>query len=130
MQVTSGVTQGSQIGPLLFIIFVNDLPLQITKSEVFGYADDFKLVATNSENMQYDIKQIEEWCLNNKMTLNENKCYILPIKSQDKPKLSLNNTTSLYQSEQKDLGITVAPNLNWKPNVKKRCSKALKAFTS
>ena len=84
VQVTSGVIQGSLIGPLLFIIFVNNLPLQITKSEAFGYADDFKLVATNSENMQYDIKQIEEWCLNNKMKLNENKCYILPIKSQDK----------------------------------------------
>ena len=39
------------------------------------------------------IKQIEEWCLNNKMTLNENKCYILPIKSQEQPKLSLNNKT-------------------------------------
>ena len=47
-------------------------PLQVTKCEAFDYADDFKLVATKSENMQYDIKQIEEWCLNNKMTLNEN----------------------------------------------------------
>ena len=33
--------------------------LKVTKCEDFGYADDFKLVATNSENMQYDIKQIE-----------------------------------------------------------------------
>ena len=87
-QVASGVPQGSLLGPLLFIIFGNDLPLQVTKCEAFGYADDFKLVATNNENIQYAIKQIEEWCLNNKMTLNENKCYILPIKSQDKPKLS------------------------------------------
>ena len=53
---------------------------------------------------------------------------IWPIKSQDQPKLSLNNKTLLYQSEQKDLGITMAPKLNWKPTVEKRCSKALKAF--
>ena len=78
--------------------------------------------------MQYDIKQIEEWCLSNEMTLNENEFYILSMKSQDKPKLSLNNKTLLYQSEQKDLGITMAPKLNWKPNVGKRCSKALKVF--
>ena len=79
VQVTRGVLQGSLLGQLLFIIFVNDLPLQVTKCEAFDYADDLKL-ATNSENMQYDIKQIEEWCLNNKMTVNETKCYILPIK--------------------------------------------------
>ena len=53
---------------------------------------------------------------------------MLCLANQDKPKLSLNNKTLLYQSEQKDLGITMAPKLNWKPNVEKRCSKALKAF--
>ena len=62
------------------------------------------------------------------MTLNDNKCYILPIKCQDKPKLSLSNKTLFYQSEQKDLGMTMAPKLNWKSKVEKRCWKALKAF--
>ena len=54
--------------------------------------------------------------------------FILPIGSQDQLKLSLNNKTLLYQNEQKDLGITLAPKLNWKPSAEKRCSKALKAF--
>ena len=73
--------------------------------------------------MQIDIKQIEEWCLNNKMTLNENKCYILPIKSQEHPKLGLNKKTLLYQNEQKNLGITLGPKLNWKPIVQKKVLK-------
>ena len=63
------------------------------------------------------------------MTLNENKCYIVPIKSQDQPKLSLKNKNLLNLNEQKDLGNTLKPKLNWKPNVEKRCSKALKAFS-
>ena len=112
VQVASGVSKGSLLGPLRFIIFVNDLPLQVTKCEAFAYADDLKPVATKSENMHNDIKQIEEWCLNKKMTIIENKCYILPIESQDQPTLSLNNKTLLYQSEQKHLGITMAPKLN------------------
>ena len=93
VQVTSDVTQRSLPSPPLFIIFVNDFPLHITKCEAFCYADNFKFVATISENIQYDIKHLEEWCLNNRLTLNDNKCFILPIKSQDKPKLSLNNKT-------------------------------------
>ena len=128
MQVTSDVPRGSLQGPRLLIILNYDLPLQESKCKSFGYADDFKLVATNGENIQNDIKQIEECCLNNKMTLNENKYYMLPIKSQDKPKSRLKNKTLQYQNEQKDLDITMPPKLNWKPNVDKRCSRALKSF--
>ena len=48
--VTSGVPQGSLLGSLLFIIYVNDLPKQMNECKAFGYADDFKLVFAKPES--------------------------------------------------------------------------------
>ena len=128
--VTSGVPQGSLLGPLLFIIYKNDLPQQTSKCSAFGYADDFKLVSTNPANIQSDLEKIEKWCHSNKMQLNESKCHILPIKVNEKNWHSfiLNSKTLSNKSEQKDLGIIMATKLSWKANMKKRCSKAWKAF--
>ena len=95
--VTSGVPQGSLLGPLLFIIYINDLPQQTSKCSAFGYADDFKLVSTNPANIQSDLEKIEKWCHNNKMQLNESKCHILPIKVNEKNWHSFYLTLKLSQ---------------------------------
>ena len=108
MQLTRRVPQASLLGTLLFVIFVNGLPLQVSKCEAFGYLNDFQFVAANSKNMQYDLKQIERCCLNNKKT-KKRKRYILPIKSQNQTKLGLNDKTLHFQSKQRDLGIAMAP---------------------
>ena len=128
--VTSGVPQGSLLGPLLFIIYVNDLPKQMNECKAFGYADDFKLVSAKPESIQKDLVNIEKWCSENKMKLNESKCHILPVKmyKDNEPIFTLNSKCLSLKSEQKDLGIIMVPKLSWKLNADKRCKKAWKAF--
>ena len=85
VKVTCGVPHGSILGPLLFILFINDLPAAVKNCTSFGYADDFKITTSDLNNLQEDIHVIEDWCNDNKMTLNEDKCYLLPVKSTNHP---------------------------------------------
>ena len=129
--VTSGVPKGSLLDPLLFIIYVNDLPEEMTECDaLFCYADDFKLVISMSEKIQKDLSKVEDGCNANKMKLNEGKCYILPIKQKEGVKhvFTLISKQLSETTEQKDFGLIMASKLSWKPNVDTRCKKVWKAF--
>lgn len=77
--VTSGVPQGSHLGPLLFVLYLNDLPTIVKSSNILMYADDVKLftsvkVEEDSICLQEDLNNLAEWCLVNGMSLNLSKC--------------------------------------------------------
>ena len=77
--VFSGVPQGSIMGPLLFVIFYNDLTDYITNAEVLQYADDTVLYFANSKvsliekALNDDLKQISTFCHDNELVLNLKK---------------------------------------------------------
>lgn len=79
--VTSGVPQGSNLGPLLFLIFVNDLG-PLLKCDYVLFADDLKMyrrIVSDSDHLmlQGDLNILNNWCTLNEMFLNVKKCYIM-----------------------------------------------------
>ena len=80
--ITSGVPQGSHLGPILFNVFVNDLPGSLLYSRPFMYADDLKFCRVikspgDTLLLQADLDRIVEWCCLNEMALNSSKCCVV-----------------------------------------------------
>ena len=77
--VSSGVPQGSVLGPILFIIFINDL-LEMLQFTTLSYADDLKLIGIMSKNtlgtesLQNDLNVLVDWCKEWSTELNVSKC--------------------------------------------------------
>ena len=81
VEVTSSVPQGSVLGPLLFTIFINDLPDHV-RNKCKLYADDCKLVGIIKENedtisIQQDINELQNWAKTWLMSFNYEKCKVM-----------------------------------------------------
>ena len=81
IDVTSGVPQGSVLGPLLFTHFVSDLPGAVVFGDCVMYADDLKIFSRNSIALHFDVKRVWKWCIDNSMQLNDSKCKLLNYNS-------------------------------------------------
>ena len=87
--VTSGVPQGSVLGPLLFLLYINDLPENI-QSQVRLFADDTAMYLTvsnlqDSQVLQTDLESLQHWEQTWDMEFNPNKCQVLHITRSKKP---------------------------------------------
>ena len=82
-----GIPQGSIIGPLLFILFINDLPFHVTSSRIDLYADDTTLISSTSfksmdklqNSLNQSIAEVDGWATSNKLPINESKTKALLI---------------------------------------------------
>lgn len=119
LEVWSGVPQGSVLGPLLFLLFVNDLPDWI-KSSIRMFADDTKMwrvIKTEEDRdiLQCDIDKLMEWSDNWLLKFNQAKCKVMYIGEDIKKEYTLRNESgshSLMETvEERDLGIIVTNDL-------------------
>jgi Reverse transcriptase (RNA-dependent DNA polymerase) len=138
-KVTSGVPQGSVLGPLLFVIYINDLPDAIKLPSKL-YADDSKVMCDlrkdnardDAERLQADINRIVEWCDTWLMRLNFDKCKVMHI-GNGNPRAEYYMTDSLNGGArhtlattelERDLGVYVSSDLKSHGQVNQAVNKA------
>ena len=127
-----GVPQGSILGPLLFCIFINDLPLCLSDPNVSCdlFADDTSLHCNSStltevqKSLQNSLNNVTEWCQENFMLLHPNKTKCMIITSRQKHqtnsftlKLSLKDKMIDQVKEHKVLGVIIDNELKWQTQI-------------
>ena len=127
--VISGVPQGSVLGPLLFVIFIDDL-VECLKGCSKLFADDLKLIvnANNKTDTELDISALRSWELLWLLKFNPEKCKVLHLDFNDNPhhQYTYNNVTlKQLDDKDKDLGLYPDSNLLWTDHIRKSISKAV-----
>lgn len=124
VMVLSGVPQGSVLGPILFLIFVNDLG-EVIACLLLCFADDTKLigpVGTNEDTklMQRDINSLYQWTRENGMEFNDKKCAVLHMgRKNEMFDYTMGGSDLLSSESEKDLGVLVQRNLKFVQHVRK-----------
>ncbi|GBN42060.1 putative RNA-directed DNA polymerase from transposon BS, partial [Araneus ventricosus] len=129
---TSGVPQGSNLGPLLFILFINDLTSVFKYSECLLFADDLKLFSSMNSNLdavllQSDLDCLFKWCTVNKLHLNIEKCSILSYTRKSQPLNHVYKINDLVLSRSDsvtDLGIIFDTKLDFSQQINSMVSRA------
>jgi len=125
--VSSGVPQGSVLGPVLFLIYVNDIDEGI-RSTMYKFADDTKLVKEiSSQNdvkeLEEDLVKLENWSDKWQMTFNSSKCKVMHMgRNNPSSEYSIQGEAMAAVDQERDLGVIISKDL--KPS--KQCAEAVK----
>ena len=109
-RITTGVPQGSILGPFLFLLYINNLDSSSGKSKVSMFADDttiFKAKKNVSFTIQSEIDLISDWMTSNRLTINIDKCEVMCFGSGNPPPLKVKDTPIQCKIPYKCLGLRV-----------------------
>ena len=124
--IKHGVPQGSVLGPLLFLIYINDWPENIGDADSVLYADDTTNFSSKKDEFLDSLKQSEKWFRENALSINPEKCNLVSFGNNQL-------STIIYASqkienilETKHLGIIIDKNLTFKSHIEKIANKLRK----
>ena len=128
LKVSCGVPQGSVLGPLLFIIYTNDLPNSLNSSTCILFADDTTIIYSSHnldilfKNVSHDLSSLSEWFKANKLSLNVSKTNYILIKNSNNTllnhSLKIGDEKIQQVNTAKFLGIMIDDKLNWNVHIK------------
>ena len=140
--VTCGVPQGSSLGPLLFLVYINDLPNCLNSSTPRMFADDTNISysADSLEQLQNvmnsELKNLNDWLITNKLSLNIAKAEFMIIGSRQRINANQDNNMSIRIDDHeinrvhsvKSLGLYIDSHLTWSLHIEKICKKISSAI--
>jgi hypothetical protein len=126
--VTSGVPQGSILGPILFLLYTDDVDKQIQEPiKLFKFADDMKLChifnkqsisETAHDPLQESLISLHNWCTENCLPLNLSKCSVVHFGSTN-PRLNyfIEQQQLVSHSTERDLGVIFDERVTFQPHI-------------
>ena len=137
LPLSTGVPQGLVLGPLLFLMYINDLPLVSNIFTMLMYADDTTLYCNVNNDvtddlLNYELSKICDWLGANRLALNVSKTKFMVFHAINKhviyPKLKINENNIERVTNFNFLWVTLSSIFSWKQHINKISLKISKSF--